>query len=43
MKANVKAVSPPRDGAGKKGLAGTLLYMRQHWQLYIILSLCCLP
>lgn len=39
MKTNAKAISPPGRGSGKSGLSGTLLYIRQHWQLYVIFML----
>lgn len=39
MKTNAKAISPPGKDSGKSGLAGTLLYIRQHWQLYVIFML----
>lgn len=39
MKTNAKAISPPGRGSVKSGLSGTLLYIRQHWQLYVIFML----
>lgn len=37
MKKALKSAS--EKGSGKKGLHGTLVYMRQHWQLYIFFIL----
>ena len=39
MKTSAKALPPWNGGKGKGGFKGTLLYMKQHWQLYVIFLL----
>ncbi len=39
MKTSAKTLPSKGSGKAKEGLRGTLLYMRQHWQLYIIFLL----
>lgn len=36
MKTSAKAHPPWKSGKDKGGVKGTLLYMKQHWQLYVI-------